>query len=207
MSTATGRTRRPRRARGRAVPAAVPAVLLSAGLLLAGCAGDDAPEGPATGATTAAPDASGSPAATAVPSVSATGPATTTAADPTATPGAGPAPTSGPTRALAGGLVEGFPTDLVPVPVGAEVTASSVVEGEGTRQVSLSGRSDTAAAELLSFWRGALTAQGFTELPGNAPEGTVRATFVRGGGAELLDVSVLSGEGGQTFTVGGQIAG
>lgn len=121
-----------------------------------------------------------------------------------------PAPTETPTSPEGvgvGEVVEGFPTDVIPVLPDAEITLSTVVPADGVRQVSLAGTSALPAEEVLTFYRDAFVAQGFTETASAVPSGVVGATFSRGDATELLTVTVTTVDGAQTFTVGGQLAG
>lgn len=106
-----------------------------------------------------------------------------------------------------GEIVEGFPTDVIPVLPEAEITLSTVVPADGVRQVSLAGTSALPPEEVLAFYRNAFVAQGFTETASAVPAGVVGATFSRGDATELLTVTVAPVEGGHSFTVGGQLAG
>lgn len=157
------------------------AVTLLAGLV-AGCSGDE-------------PEAEDGP--------TASGSATESASEPaTAAPSS-----SSPTNAAIGDLVEGFPTDVLPVLPGSEVTLSSVVPGQGVRQVSLAGTTGQPPEAVLAFYRDSLVPQGFVEAPAALPAGVAGATFSRGDGAEIVTLSVVTVEGQQQYTVGGQIAG
>ena len=106
-----------------------------------------------------------------------------------------------------GEVVEGFPTEIIPVLPDAEITLSTVVPANGVRQVSLAGTSTLPAEEILTFYRDALVAQDFTETASAVPEGVLGATFSRGDATELLTVTVATADGAQQFTVGGQLAG
>lgn len=167
------------------VPTPVIAVL-TATVLLAGC-GDDG--GPADAARATSP-ASSATAPSAGPS-SATVGTPTTAADGVAV----------------GELVAGFPTDVIPVLAGSSVTLSTLVPGEGVRQVSLSGTTSAPAADVLAYYRAALAGQGFAESSAPAPAGVLGATFSRGDATDLLTVVVTTVGDVQQFTVGGQLAG
>jgi hypothetical protein len=106
-----------------------------------------------------------------------------------------------------GEVVEGFPTDVVPVLPDAEISLSTVVPADGVRLVSLAGSSALPAEEVLAFYRDALVAQGFTETASAVPSGVLGATFSRGDATELLTVTVATADDAQQFTVGGQLAG
>jgi hypothetical protein len=106
-----------------------------------------------------------------------------------------------------GEVVQGFPTDVVPVPPGADITVSTVAAADGRRQVSLAGETDQAADAVLAFYRDALVKQGFAEAQATLPKGVIGATFSRSDGAEILTLSVVTNDGRQQFSIGGTIAG
>jgi len=168
------------------------AVLAAAALTLAGCSGGGEQAEQAT-TTSPATEAATSPAAT-EPTDGATG-------EPTGEP------TDTATDSAVGELVEGFPTDVVALPPGAEVTVSSVVPVDGRREVSLAGSTTQTGEEVLAFYRESLTGQGFAEATTPVPEGVTGATFTRGDGAEVLTLAVVTAGGSQQFTIGGFIAG
>jgi len=151
--------------------------------LLAGCSGSDTPADEPTPAPSSSESES-----------------ETSSAEPTES-------TSAPEGVGVGEVVEGFPTDVVPVLPDAEITLSTVVPANGVRQVSLAGSSSLPAEEVLAFYRDALVAQDFTETASAVPSGVVGATFSRGDATELLTVTVTTVGGAQQFTVGGQLAG
>ncbi len=108
-----------------------------------------------------------------------------------------------------GTVVEGFPTDLLPVPADAEVLVSSAQPlGDGRLRVSLNLRSGVDAATLLDSVRAPLLAAGFTEAAPPAPEPglAAQATFARSDGAELVVAGVLDRDGLRTMTLGGTVA-
>ncbi|MHA7133189.1 hypothetical protein [Oerskovia turbata] len=112
---------------------------------------------------------------------------------------------------VAGSLVEGFPTDVVPVPPGAEVLASSAadVEGVALRQVTLNLSSSASVQEILDFYSQSMTGAGFAALPGSAPGGlSGQAAFNRGtpdGATETLFVGVLDRTDARLVTISGQV--
>lgn len=154
----------------------------AATLAVAGCSGDEPADQPTAASSAPAPTSS-----------------TETAAE--------PAPTDSATDAEVGGLVEGFPTDVVPVPDGAEVTLSAVVPAEGGRQVSLAGTTSQAPEEIVAFYTEALAAQEFTVADTPRPEGVAGATFTRADGTEVLVLTVVTVDAVQQFSIGGFIAG
>ncbi|MGV8965152.1 MAG: hypothetical protein ACOH2F_02630 [Cellulomonas sp.] len=108
-----------------------------------------------------------------------------------------------------GGLAPGFPSDLLPVPAGAEVLVSSVdpVGDSNAIQVSLNLRTALAAPEVVDLYRQSLVAAGFTEAEQTTPDAALAAqsTFTRSGGDELLVIGVLDRDAMRTVTIGGRL--
>lgn len=107
-----------------------------------------------------------------------------------------------------GRLADGFPTQLVPVPDGAEILVSSArTTTDGTVQISLNVRSQQDAAGLLDAVRGPLVAAGFSESPPSQPDASLaaQAAFSRSDGAEFVLVGVLDRDGQRTMTLGGTV--
>lgn len=113
------------------------------------------------------------------------------------------------THSSVGGLAEGFPVDLVPVPDGAEVLVSSAARAGATDlwDVSLNLRTAQDAAGLVDGYRQHLVAAGFVETaPEHAEPGlAAQATFSRSDGAEILVLGVLDRDGVRTMTLGGRV--
>lgn len=107
-----------------------------------------------------------------------------------------------------GALIEGFPSDLLPVPAEAEVLVSSVepIGDSGAYQVSLNLRTPIEAAAVVDVYRQSLTAAGFTEEQ-TSPDVALAAqsTFTRSSGDELLVIGVLDRDGVRTVTIGGRL--
>ena len=159
-------------------------------MLLGACSGDDSPSSNASTPAASTPAATSGTSADTTPSPSDTGGTTSTDE----------------ARSSVGGLVPGFPTDLIPVLPGATITLSTDTEAGGLRQVSLAGTSTTPADQILAFYRDALVSRGFTEAPTPVPAGVLASSFTRNQAADLLSVSVSTTGGLQVFTVGGQVA-
>jgi len=137
--------------------------------------------------------------------------------DPTGTAtgllGASPSPTetlldpSDESHSKVGGIVEGFPSDLVPVPAGATVLVSSAAPVDGTDllQIGLNVQSTQDAKQLLAAVRAPLLAAGFTEgAPQSEPGLAAQASFSRHAG-EILTAGVLDRDGVRTLTLGGTV--
>lgn len=119
-------------------------------------------------------------------------------------PGASPSPSA--SDVSVGGVVPGFPGDLLPSPEGAEVLLTSAVPAGDKLQVSLSGRTAAPPESVLETYRASLTAAGFAESPSAGAPGALASTFTRGDGAEVVSVAVVPDGGSSTFTVGGTVA-
>jgi len=110
-----------------------------------------------------------------------------------------------------GALAKGFPSDLLPVPHGAEVLVSSVeqVAGSDAYQVSLNLRTSLSTDEIVAVYRKSLTGAGFVEAEQTTPDEALAAqsTFTRSAGDELLVIGVLDANGIRTVTIGGRLRG
>ena len=113
------------------------------------------------------------------------------------------------THSEVGELVAGFPVDLLPVPADAVILVTSAVPvGDAdVQEVSLNVRTVMSAEDLLTLYRDALTAAGFTEVPAvdAMTDLAVEATFTRSGGDELISIGVLDVDGARTVTIGGRV--
>ena len=185
--------------------AALPvAVALALALVATGCSGGGGEPVDVTPTTSASPT-SPSTGATASPTTGtgAAAPSPTTSAPADA---ASPQPSA--SDVSVGGVLAGFPTDVLPVPEGAQVLLTSAVPAGDQLQVSLSGRTAAPPESVLETYRASLTGAGFTESPSAGAPGALASTFTRGEGAELVSVAVVpDAQGGSaTFTVGGTVA-
>jgi len=117
-----------------------------------------------------------------------------------------PSPTA--TVSTVGGLAEGFPADLLPVPEGSEIlmSASELDEATGLTTVSLNLRNPLSTDQLLAAFRAPLVAAGFTETATDPGAGlAASSTFVRGDGSEVITLGVLDRDGLRTVTIGGTV--
>ncbi len=110
-------------------------------------------------------------------------------------------------NSLVGGLVDGFPRDLLPVPAGAQVLVSSVVpDDDGWADVSLNLRTDEDADDVMSALRSALTQAGFTEKPASdLPEAVAAQSTFAGPDQQFVSVAVLDQGDVRVVTVGGRV--
>ncbi len=112
-------------------------------------------------------------------------------------------------HAEVGDLVDGFPTDLLPVPSDAVVLVTSAVPvGDAdVQEVSLNLRTQATAQDLVRLYRSALLDAGFTETeqPGTQSDLAAESIFTRSGGDEIVSIGVLEVDGGRTVTIGGRI--
>ncbi len=99
----------------------------------------------------------------------------------------------------------GFPTDLLPVPAGAEQRLSCATQDGGFLDVSLNVRSSADVATLLDAARQPLLAAGFAEQSDPPAAGVAaQATFSRAEG-EVLTLAILDDGTVRTLTVGGTV--
>lgn len=171
----------------------VAALLVAVSVAAAGCS--DGPDGgTAGGAATAGAGATAAAGLVASSAQPAAGPSAQPAAEPSARPSA--------TSTI--GLVDGFPTDLVPVLPGARVTSSAVSVRGGRVEVSLSGTTGRSRRAVLAFYGRALEKAGFTRARGEvlAP-GTAGQVYARGD--DVLVVAVVDGAR-RSFSVGGTVS-
>ncbi|MFF2053428.1 hypothetical protein ACFVU2_17640 [Leifsonia sp. NPDC058194] len=205
------------------------AVVLAAGAvtlsLLPGPAGSPTAGAPAAGsssspspsATTSAP-AAGAPAAPAAPaptaqsSPPAAGKRFTTEvipADPQATPALPPStpipyPVSAPlpkTASATGGIVEGFPTTVLPQLPGSKVKTTSVASDSPNLQVSLTGTTDGSVTDVVGFYRQALAKFGMYDAAAPALDGATAVTYSRDGNAVTL--TATPNQSGTSFALFG----
>ena len=109
-----------------------------------------------------------------------------------------------------GMLAPGFPSDLLPVPPGAQVLVSSVDpvgDSDDAYEVSLNLRTTLDASAVIDLYRQSLLAAGFTEAEQTAPAVALAAqsTFTRSAGDELLVIGVLDRDDLRTVTIGGRL--
>jgi hypothetical protein len=103
-------------------------------------------------------------------------------------------------------LVPGFPSDVVPVPPSTTVTSSAIEPTDSLVQLSLSGDTSLSAAEILKFYRTALTAQKFTVVEGEIlPDSVPGLAFSRNDEKELLTLTVTDNKDHRSFSIGGNI--
>jgi hypothetical protein len=113
-----------------------------------------------------------------------------------------------PTEAATGRLVRDFPSQLLPLPPRATVTASAVQRHEGLMDVSVSATTPAPTKEVLGFYSAALARAGFSQTKGSMlPLGTLGLAFSRNGGQELVVVAVADRGTDRSFSLGGTVAG
>lgn len=134
-------------------------------------------------------------------------PESTTAAPATASPTpAGPSPSASPgTTATVGGLVPGFPQQLLPVMPGATVVSSSFDKTTSPATAALVATTKATPAAILAFYTKSLAGQGFKAVPGDAVGSVASKDFVRGD-SETVNVSIIKAGGVATFTIGANVA-
>lgn len=152
-------------------------------VLLTACS-SPAPEGSATTSAPASVSASAS-------------------ASSTASATASPTPTVAPSAVSAvKELVAGFPAGVLPLMTGAQVQSSSIEHAEPVSVASLTATVTATSADVLAYYTGVFTAEGFTAQPGDSVDGVPIKTFVRAEGQEVVTVSIVQTAATATFTLG-----
>lgn len=107
----------------------------------------------------------------------------------------------------AGGLVAGFPSDLIPLPDDAVilVTWAEPVGDADVQEVSLNLHTALTTTQVFEMYRAALTKAGFTEADAVDSSLDATASFSRGGGDELVVLGVLDDGTSRTVTIGGRV--
>lgn len=119
---------------------------------------------------------------------------------------AGPSPSASPgTTSTVGGLVPGFPQNLLPLMPGATVVSSSFDKTTSPATAALVATTKATPAAVLAFYTKSLTGQGFKAVPGDAVGSVASKDFVRGD-SETVNVSVVPSGGVATFTIGANVA-
>lgn len=127
-----------------------------------------------------------------------------TAASSQATDSASAAATASPSPAAppVTELVAGFPSSVLVLMPGAMIEASSIEKSEPLSTASVTASVTATSAEVLEFYTGSFTRQGFTAQPGDSVDGIPSKTFLRAGGQESVTVSVVQSGAKATFTLG-----
>ncbi|MCC3270579.1 hypothetical protein MUG94_06425 [Arthrobacter gengyunqii] len=176
--------------------------LAAAALLLtsAGCTSDsetsDAGSGtPSASASASAGASSPSASGSASSSPSSTGPSASAGATESSGSTATPSATS-----TSGAIAEGFPTDLIPLLPGSTALTTSFEETSTLFTASLSGKTDSSAEEILAFYAKTFSAQGFTPADPEVQDPATVQQFVRSGGDDTANVTVVSRDGSFFYT-------
>ena len=171
--------------------------LTAAALLLAasGCTPD-----------TESNDAAGTESSSAAvsPSPSAASPSASPTASGSASPSAAASPGSSASPSETAGssaVAEGFPTDVISVMPGSNPLSTSFEETSDLYTASLTASTSASAEEILAYYAAKFEGQGYASS--GKPEKQGAATlqqFVRAGGNDTANVTVVPGDGGRTFT-------
>ncbi|WP_138442966.1 hypothetical protein [Sinomonas susongensis] len=164
-------------------------VFFLAGLLLAGCSD--------TGATNAQSTTSTAPSASATVSSAATSTASPTVS-------ASDTPSSSASSTV-NALVPGFPTKVIPIMPGSTPLSTSYDATTNPAKASLVASTGSASAQILSYYSGQFTGQGFTAVAPTRVGTTDSQDFVRSNGKETVNVAVVVVDGRTTYTVGASV--
>lgn len=206
-----------------------PAVALAAVALLAGCtAGGDGPSptsslasdqgGPVPGGSATPGGATGapssSPEATPTPSVTVTGSSGQDGAASEVLPESSAAPspslgvelphlTQAPSSADAhGSLVQGFPSDLVPVPEDATIVASSITSQGDHVQVGLTATEEGGPDQVGADYTARMAGLGYLTTHADAAPGSTATQYVRGRDVVVLTLRPRTGGGSELVLTG-----
>lgn len=110
-----------------------------------------------------------------------------------------------------GDLADGFPADVVPVPPGAEVLASSAAPGDGVVQITLNLRTPDEVDEVTDYYAAALDEAGFTVSPSKEASALTALTTFLGpqeddAAAQSVAVGVFDDGDERLVTISGQVA-
>lgn len=190
--------------------------------LLPGASGRPVAEAPAAGSTSSsapAPSSSASAGGTGtapVPAPQSSPPAagkrfTTEVipADPKATPALPPStpipyPVSAPlpkTASATGGIVEGFPSTVLPPLPGSKVRTTSISSDSPKLQVSLTATTSGSVTDVVDFYRQALAKFGMYDTAAPALDGATAVTYTRDGNAVTL--TATPSDAGTSFVLFG----
>lgn len=130
-------------------------------------------------------------------------------ADPAAAPALPPStplpyPVAAPlpkTASATGGLVDGFPTAVLPQLPGSKVATSSVAADSPNLQVSLTGTTSGSVTDVVDFYRQALAKFGMYDAAAPALGGATAVTYSRDGNAVTL--TATPGKSGTSYALYG----
>lgn len=162
-------------------------VIAVVALLLAGCSDS----GTTNAQSAPSPTTSATPAATATNSAS----PTVSASD---TP-------SSSASSTVNALVPGFPTKVIPIMPGSTPLSTSYDATTNPAKASLIASTSATSAQILSYYSGQFTGQGFTAVSPTKVGSTDSQDFVRSNGKETVNVAVVVVDGRTTYTVGASV--
>lgn len=121
-------------------------------------------------------------------------------ADPKAVPALPPStpipyPVSAPlpkTASATGGIVEGFPTGVIPQLPDSKVKTTSVASDSPNLQVSITGTTSGSVNDVVAFYRQALAKFGMYDAAAPALDGATAVTYSREGNAVTLTATPIA---------------
>lgn len=157
------------------------------------------------------PDTESADAGTAESSAAAASPSSEASASPSpsssvsgsASPGASASPGSSASpsgTATTTAIAEGFPTDVISVLPGSTPLSTSFEETPELYTASLTASTGTPAAEILAYYAAKFEAQGFTAGKVEKQGSATLQQFVRSGGSDTANVTVVPADTGSTYT-------
>ncbi len=164
-------------------------------LTAAGCTSDSESTDAETGTTSASASPTDNASASAGESASPASPSasadSSASASGTATPSA---------DSTSSAIAEGFPSDLIPLLPGSTALTTSFEETSTLFTASLSGRTDSSAKDILAFYAKTFSDQGFTPAEPEVQDPATVQQFVRSGGDDTANVTVVSRDGSFFYT-------
>lgn len=107
------------------------------------------------------------------------------------------------TASATGGIVEGFPTAVIPRLPGSTVKTTAVASDSPRLQVSLTATTSASVTDVVAFYRQALAKFGMYDVAAPALDGATAVTYSRDGNAVTL--TATPGDAGTSFVLFGTL--
>lgn len=98
-----------------------------------------------------------------------------------------------------------FPKTLLPLLPGATVKLSALDKTTTPATASLVGTTNSNSKAIVDFYTKSFSAQGFSALAGGNVGAVISKDFVRKGGKESINLSIVTDGGSTTFTLGASV--
>lgn len=117
-------------------------------------------------------------------------------------------PTARPAGSALGKLVENFPTNRIPIPTNATIRSSSLETEDQKIIFSITAETEDNTSEIINFYTNKFEQEGFTILTNNEntnPEETTSLVFIKENNQNLINLSIVTKEGKQIFSINGHL--